>query len=244
MNRNLPGEQGGTIATLQGMMISAPYTGVEIDIVGCKDDKTLSEANLLSLLPDDEQIKVRALTDPVERRHLLFRRCFQRVFLAGTLGWRGRICDLKIEHKLDSPPRLPDAPSLKFSFSSSGTTVLACASARCLVGIDIERIRTIQDPVGLSKRFFTLPEAEKISQLPENAQSLAFLHYWTAKEAGLKAVGRRIDSGLNSFVVTLGNGLYVAEYTDEKSGNMAWTLQYLEFPGEHLVAFMHRQASS
>lgn len=190
MKRNF---EGNAIASLRDVIIWAPNLAPGIDMAGCTDDNSVPESNLLSQLSDIEQNNVGALSDPVERRHLIFRRCFQRLFLAQVLDWQGHIGDLRIEHSVDSPPSLPDAPASYFSFSSSGATVLACATFQRFVGVDIENIRYIQDPIGLSNRFFTATEAATIGQLPENEQNLAFLHYWTAKEAGLKAVGKGID---------------------------------------------------
>ena len=244
MNRNHQSDHGTTTSALHDMIIHAPHTAADIHIAGCTDDKTLPETKLLSLLSDSEQTKVLSLTDPAERRHLLFRRCFQRLFLAQSIDWPGHIRDLHIEHKLDTPPRLPDYPSLQFSFSSSGYSVVACASHKQVVGIDIEKIRSVPDPVGLSNRFFTPAEAATLERMPENARSAAFLHYWTAKEAGLKAIGKGIDSGLNSFVVSEIDDRYVVEYKNENSGYFTWNLQHLEFPEGHFVAFIHRAAST
>ncbi len=226
------------------MIIHAPHTAVDIHIAGCTDDKTLPETKLLSQLSDNEQTQVLSLTDPAERRHLLYRRCFQRLFLAKEIDWPGHIRDLHIEHKLDRPPRLPCDPSLKFSFSSSGASVVACASRKQVVGIDIEKIRPVADPVGLSKRFFTPAEAATLARMPENARSAAFLCYWTAKEAGLKAVGKGIDSGLNSFVVSQIDHRYVVEYKNENSCYFTWNLQHIEFPEGHFVALIHRAVST
>jgi 4'-phosphopantetheinyl transferase len=239
MKRNHPSDHGNTLAALRSMIIHAPQAAADIHLAGCMDDKTLPETELLSLLSDSEQTKGMSLTNPDERRHFLFRRSFQRLFLAEVIGWPGDIRDVDIEHKLDSPPRLPADPALQFSFSSSGPSVLACASRKQVVGIDIEKIRPVADPIGLSNRFFTPAEAATLARLPENARSLAFLHYWTAKEAGLKAIGRGIDSGLNSFVVSAINEHYVVEYKCEKANCFTWNLQHLDFPEGHLVALMH-----
>jgi phosphopantetheine--protein transferase-like protein len=243
MNRNLASRQGTALAALQNMTLWAPDSGADIRIAGCTDDQTLSETELLPYLSDAEHIKVNSLTDPAERRHLLFRRCFQRHFLAEILGWPGQIRELRVVHTLDSPPKVLDAPSLNVSFSSSGPTVLACASARHIVGIDVERIRPIQTPVGLAGRFFTPAEAARLAQLPENRQGLAFLHLWTAKEAGLKAVGKGIDSGLNRFAVNVRGQQYTIENTDENETDSAWSLYHTEFVTGHLVAVVHRRAT-
>jgi phosphopantetheine--protein transferase-like protein len=244
MNRNRPREHGGSAEIMRDMMTIPPRIYDDVDMAACCDDDKLPETALLSLLSDTEQKQVQAMTDKAERRHLAFRRCFQRVFLAKVLGWQGHIGDLTVEHGLDSPPKLPNSPALRLSFSSSGSTVVACASLRRFVGIDVERIRSISDAVGLSQRFFTPPEAQALRQLPKNAQDRAFLHYWTAKEAGLKAVGKGINSGLNCFVLTAQNDCYDIEYKGEKIVDTAWNLQYLEFPKGHLVAVIHRSATT
>jgi phosphopantetheine--protein transferase-like protein len=215
----------------------------DIVVASCVDDENLSENDLLSLLPPDEFSKALAMFNGAERRHFVFRRCFQRIFLAEVLGWQGQPHDLRIEHKLDSPPRTSDAPSLKISFSSAAATVVACAAFHSDVGIDVEKLRSIENSAGLSSRFFTAGEAEAIARLSKDEQDVAFLHFWTAKEAGLKAIGKGIVSGLNTFVLSTQNNCYVVDLATESVADKSWTLQYLDFLPFHIVALMHRSAT-
>jgi phosphopantetheinyl transferase len=204
------------------------------------DDKTIPEDMLLADLSAGEIVKAHAIKNTDERRHFIFRRNFQRLFLGEVLAWQGQLSDLEIDHNLDCPPKSPNAPALKLSFSSTGATVLACAGFHCEVGIDVERQRSVDNPVGLATRFFTLSEAETIAKLSNDQQQLAFLQYWTAKEAGLKAIGKGIVSGLNSFVLSPGDNGYVVEFKHNSDSFGAWTLNHLDFLQGHVVAFMHR----
>jgi 4'-phosphopantetheinyl transferase len=243
MKRNLGTYLDPTVSALSDRMVWAPPPAPDIFIAGCIDDKALPENELLLHLSDVESVKAQALTDQDERRHFIFRRCFQRLFLAEIVGWQGQLRDLKIEHTLDSPPKSPDAPSYQLSFSSTGTTVLACAASNHVVGVDVEKLRPIDNAAGLSKRFFSPREAETIALLAKNEQELAFLHYWAAKEAGLKAIGKGIVSGLNSFVVSSNDKNYVIEFTSESETSHPWNLQYLDFLPHHIVAIVHRRST-
>jgi 4'-phosphopantetheinyl transferase len=244
MKRNVTSDDASVSSTLRGKIVWASRPVPEVLMAGCRDDDSLTESELLSHLSEDERTKVHALTNVSERRHLAFRRCFQRHFLADVIGWDGRKNDIKLEHKTDAAPRLPDVPTLRFSFSSSGGTFLACASFQRVLGIDIERIRLLTDPVGLSLRFFTPTEAAAIQRLPENERSSAFLKFWTAKEAGLKAIGKGVDSGLNTFLVTLSDGCYDIETTEKNQSPLAWKLQFPDFLPGYIVAVIHRPITS
>jgi phosphopantetheine--protein transferase-like protein len=242
MKRNLDfGSTTSTSARANTLIWAVPPVP-DVRVAARIDDKTISEDMLLAGLSAGEIAKAHAIQNAEERRHFVFRRNFQRVFLAEVLGWQGQLSDIKIDHKLDCPPKSPHAPELKLSFSSTGATVLACAGFHCEVGIDVEKQRSLDDPLGLATRFFTSSEAEAIAKLSDDQQQLAFLHYWTAKEAGLKAIGKGIVSGLNSFVVSPRNNGYVIEFKHNSDQDRPWILQHLDFLQGHVVAFMHRLA--
>lgn len=243
MNRNFGNRSDRRVVAIADRMIWALPSSSSIAVAACIDDKSLVDDELYSQLSDVEIEKANSLTDAEEKRHFVFRRCFQRLFLAEVLGSAGPLRDIRIEHRRDSPPRSADEPGLKLSFSSTGTTVLACATSHHDVGIDVEKLRSVVNPTALSKRFFTPREAQSIAKLAEDEQNNAFLHYWTAKEAGLKAIGKGIVSGLNSFVISEQDGKYVAEFTAESAKTSLWTLQYLGFLPNHIVALMHRPSN-
>jgi phosphopantetheinyl transferase len=219
---------------------ASPVSGISIAAFtdnGCQDEVALGAS-----LSEAEARKAAALADPAERRHYIARRCFQRVFLKSVLNWPGNLAELRIEHRLDTRPQCPDAPSLWLSFSSSGSTAVACASLHHVIGVDVERVRSVENVCALSERFFTPEEAQAIKSRDEKHQSLEFLHYWTAKEAGLKAIGRGIVSGLNSFVVSPQNDRYQIGTNVEFGSTEPWSLQFLDFCPGYIVALVHRIA--
>jgi phosphopantetheinyl transferase len=244
MKRNLRAYKSDILQALLASIIWAPPPAHGITVAAFIDDGMWAENDLISCLADAEQAKARQLPDPVERRHFILRRCFQRVFLKAVLDWKGSLPDLRIEHRLDTQPFCPYFPSYRLSFSSSGSTAVACASHTHHVGIDAEKIRTIENVSQLARRFFTDDEAASISKFPTNEQSMRFLQNWTAKEAGLKAIGRGIVSGLNTFLVTGTNSELGIEFKGEFETTAPWTLKYLGFLPQHVVAVVHKPDGS
>jgi 4'-phosphopantetheinyl transferase len=210
-----------------------------ISIAAFSDHDALDESALLVLMAAHERDRAATIDDPAEKRHYILRRCFQRVFLKSVLDWPDDTSELALEHRLDTQPRCLDAPNVRLSFSSSGTTALACASKMHTVGIDIEKRRPIQSVAALALRFFTPNEAAFIAALPLVDQELAFLKHWTAKEAGLKAIGKGIVSGLNSFVLEPKGSTYSIDVIDEFKTKTPWILNYVNSVPDYIVAVVH-----
>lgn len=244
MKRNLRDAKNDALRALMAAIVWAPPPAPGMAVAAFIDDGSWDENDLKMQLADTERSKVGQLLDPVERRHFILRRCFQRVFLKTVLNREGALPDLRIEHHVDTQPLCLDAPLYKLSFSSSGSTALACASANHLVGIDVEKVRVIGNVSQLAQRFFTADEATSISKCARDKQDLHFLHLWTAKEAGLKATGKGIVSGLNSFVVKRVNNSYAIETVVQIAGSGPWTLQYFNVLPLHVVAVVHKPDNS
>jgi phosphopantetheinyl transferase len=191
---------------------------------------------LLSVLSAEEVAAAGALSEATERRHLIARRAFQRTFVAAVCGWSGELSELPLLHQRDQRTACAAAPEVMFSFSSSQNHYCACASAKRAVGIDVERCRRIENVVGLAERFFTQDEVTLIKTASVAMRDHVFQRIWTAKEAGLKAVGRGIVSGLNQFTVSLDDGVSGIKYV----GAHGWTLDYPRIADDCIVAVVHR----
>jgi phosphopantetheine--protein transferase-like protein len=239
MKRNLEDTKTDALQALVAAITWAPPPVPGIVIAAFVDHGLCDENDLLRHLADVERNKALQLNDPVERRHFIVRRCFQRVFLKTVLDWKGALPDLTIEHRVDTQPFCPDAPLYQLSFSSSGPVALACAALHHRVGIDIEKIRVIANVQDLAARFFTAEEYQSLSKYAGDAQSLCFLRMWTAKEAGLKALGKGIVHGLNRFAVTHSSHVYHIEMTDKSSVDGVWVLHHLALLPSHIVAVVH-----
>jgi phosphopantetheinyl transferase len=214
---------------------------VSLKVATFTDDGTLANSELLEFLSPQEQDHSTTLPDPLELRHYVARRCFQRLFLHGLLATKIAPEQLGIIHQRDTRPYCVDVPDLNLSFSSSGTTAIACASASHPVGIDIERLRKIENVMALAKRYFTPEEADALSNLPILDQSRAFMYYWTAKEAGLKAIGKGIVFGLNTFFVH-NRGEFSFEIKGPTGSLLDWNLQYLEIIPQYLIALVKKNS--
>lgn len=242
MNRSIAAINDDSVKIIADRMVWAKPVAPGIALAAATDHDELAEAEIEDCLPASEREAAARLVGPLERRHFKFRRCFQRVFLCKVLQFSGQPRDLRIEHGRDTQPRCHDAMDHHLSFSSSGSTALACASSKHLIGVDVEKIRHIGNAADLARRFFTTREANAIASAPSVERSLIFLKHWTAKEAGLKATGLGIISGLNRVVLRNTSSRYEAEFIGQSEKNRDWTLNYPEFLPGHVVAIMHRPA--
>jgi 4'-phosphopantetheinyl transferase len=159
-----------------------------------------SEEARALLSPDESE---RAASFAVQRfaeRFVLFRGLLRR-----CLGDLMNVAPsmIRFEYGLNGKPRLSGSDAAKgrglsFNLSGSGDFgVIALAYERQL-GVDIEKIRPL-DSARLAQRYFSPPEAAVLSKAPADRREETFFHYWTAKEAYLKARGEGISLGLRGY---------------------------------------------
>jgi 4'-phosphopantetheinyl transferase len=86
--------------------------------------------------------------------------------------------------------------SVHFNLSHSGELALV-AVADCEVGVDVEKIRAMDDLGSVARRFFRPEEASRLLALPLDRQAEAFFACWTRKEAHIKALGDGMSIGLD-----------------------------------------------
>ena len=90
---------------------------------------------------------------------------------------------------------------------SHSANLIACAiSAAGRIGIDLEKVRPLQDLDGIATRFFSAPEYRLIT-LAEASEKLGlFYTIWTLKESFIKAVGKGLSMPLDNFWFKLPGG--------------------------------------
>ncbi len=208
-----------------------------LSIATFTDDGTLPTSEFSEVLSLEEKDHATTLHDPVEHRHYIARRCFQRLFVSQLLSTNIAPDKLALVHQRDTRPQCADAPGQNLSFSSSGPTAIACASVHFPLGIDIERLRNVENAPSLARRYFNPEEAEALEKLPNSQQSLAFLHYWTAKEAGLKAIGKGIVFGLNTFSIK-DRGNFSFDIQGPQNFPQDFNLAFLDIKPKHLIALV------
>lgn len=110
-------------------------------------------------------------------------------------------------------PLLDDPPGYHFNVSHSGDWVV-CVFADHLVGIDIERIKSIE--YSIAERFFAPTEFGDLMGKPGDQKLTYFYQLWTLKESYIKAVGRGLSIPLNSFCFNIGeDGQISVQFEDE-----------------------------
>lgn len=148
-----------------------------------------TDAQISALLLDADNLapNARDLSEAPEgetREAFLRRRTATRRLVAEKLGVEPR--EVEIGHDRRGAPRLL-APQAPLCLSISGRAdFCAIALASSAIGVDIEPLQPETSPVWSALH---ASETAMLRVLPKDAQSEAFLRFWTAKEAYLKALG-------------------------------------------------------
>lgn len=167
-----------------------------------EDDGSAEEAAVGPLLSAEEQRLAAGFGAASERRDYLLRRFIQRSFVARFLHWNHALAEIPLIHQRDERPCLAGRPDLSLSFSASGRGMVAAASRECHIGIDIEAVRSVAQPLALAQRFFATSECEWLATQPPATQAMDFQRMWAAKEACLKAIGTGVVFGPERFILT------------------------------------------
>ena len=112
--------------------------------------------------------------------------------------------------------------ALQFNLSHSDELALCAISQTMKLGIDIEKIKTL-DYIGIANRFFSESENTALSTLPEDKQLNSFFQLWTSKEAVLKAMGTGLHLPLSYFSLPLQKKIHTLNID-----NQHWSVYPLE----------------
>jgi 4'-phosphopantetheinyl transferase len=132
----------------------------------------------------------------------------------------------------------PAAMGLRFNISHTAGLV-ACAVARSHdVGIDVESGERSLPIVDLARRFFSPPEADRLSALDEALRPAHFYALWTLKEAYLKARGFGLSLPLDSLraIAEDDGALRVDLRPDVEAEADAWSFLPFRFGVRHCGA--------
>lgn len=110
-----------------------------------------------------------------------------------TVGLREK--EVQIAYTEQGKPYLADYPRWHFSLSHSGQWAV-CLLSEGPVGVDVEQLRPLRDPL-IASRCFTEEAFGQWQALPEPERRLAFFRQWTRLESALKRQGIGL-AGLSS----------------------------------------------
>ena len=181
-------------------------------------------AGAQACLPEVELVRAKAFRDEsTKHRHILAHAAL-RCLLAHKLRCNPR--EITFQIGPFGKPALPAErhAALHFNLSHSGELALVALCDAAEVGVDIEHIRPVRDPIALAKRFFTPGEQDELAAAPPEDQINCFFRLWTQKEALLKATGQGIANGLQRFEVTCRGGGGLVAMDGEKITETEWSL--------------------
>lgn len=126
--------------------------------------------------------------------------------------------------------RIPRASEVRFNLSHSGELALCAVTSGHDLGVDIERLRELEDAERIARRFFAAGEVRVFCGLPEEARIQGFFNCWTRKEAYIKATGDGLSMPLDSFEVSLrpGEAARFLRVQGQPVTGLQWCLRALE----------------
>ncbi|GAB4141107.1 MAG: 4'-phosphopantetheinyl transferase superfamily protein [Planctomycetota bacterium] len=120
-------------------------------------------------------------------------------------------------------PYLRDHKELFFNLShSSQIALLALAPAE--VGVDLERIRPLENLADIAARQFSAAECARIRELEGEARLRGFYRVWTCKEAFIKALGGGFSIPLDAFDVAVEGAHAILSFRDRDDDPGDWTM--------------------
>lgn len=192
---------------------------------------------LAALLSAAEQERAERFAVESERRRYFVARGLLRLLLAERLQIAPEA--VEIATLVHGKPVLA-APlvesGLCFNLSHSDECVAYAFTQRRSVGIDIERVRALEDADDIAERMFSSREKEAYSKLGRDERPAGFFHCWTRKEAFIKATGEGLSRPLDSFDVSLSPGqeAELLRVGDVPGHSCGWKLRSFA-PGGDLV---------
>ena len=155
------------------------------------------------VLSEDEMERARRLVFQRDRDRFVAAHGILRTILGSYLGLPP--LRLSFTKGPQGKPALVEAcgdPALRFNLSHSHGLALFAVACEREVGVDVEKMRNDLDYDQIARRFFATSEVRAVGCLPHGERLRAFFHYWTLKEAFIKAAGHGLTLNLDQFEVS------------------------------------------
>jgi 4'-phosphopantetheinyl transferase len=94
-------------------------------------------------------------------------------------------------------PFLNQETPLRFNLSRTAGLIACAVTREADVGVDVEDLQRIDDPMPLARHAFAASEVADLESLSADDQRVRFFEYWTLKEAWLKCRGVGLSEPLD-----------------------------------------------
>ena len=149
-------------------------------------------------LSPDERDRVRRML-PVPGRRAVAARGLLRELLGSELG----LPPAEVPLRAGGQGKPYVEGPLRFNAAHTGDLAVFVFTDGREVGVDIERLRALEDAEALAAELLTPVEQEALWSLPAAARDAAFLETWTRKEAYLKGCGHGLHVSPRAVVVSV-----------------------------------------
>lgn len=156
----------------------------------------IPESELFSILSDDEKERAGKFRFPADTTRFIVRRGLLRNILGTTLGIDPKTIRFSTAEFGKPFIAYPENSQIFFNLSYSGNQIVYAFSKQLELGIDIERIRTVEAIDRLARNYYSAEEYALIVNLPALEKNKAFIKLWCIKEALIKASGWALEHGL------------------------------------------------
>ncbi|MBN2552804.1 MAG: 4'-phosphopantetheinyl transferase superfamily protein [Spirochaetales bacterium] len=201
-----------------------------------------AQERLERLLSDDEKQRMEEFRFEHLRRRYIRTRGALRTILAGYCGKPPG--ELRFgTGRYGKPFLVNSSDTLAFNLSHCEDLAVIAVTAGKAVGVDVEKVRHMQNLDSILNRFFTAEELDFIHGAPGEQQPRAFFTLWTRREAAAKAQGLNLEAALTGIRIpvyapggsTSLSGLAGDESTGKKPA-ASWCIQDLELDPNHCGA--------
>jgi 4'-phosphopantetheinyl transferase len=196
-------------------------------------------AELLAALSADELDRADQFAFAERRRAFVAARGTLREILSRYVG----VTPAEMAFVYDATGKPALAPSLaasglRFNLAHSGDCGACAVALDGELGIDVERVRPLDNAAAIVARYFSPAEQAAWLQLKGAEQPAAFLRAWTRKEAYLKALGDGLRAPLSQFTVTLAPGEPALLLVASPHDRGAWSIADLPVAEDYAAALV------
>ncbi len=187
----------------------------------------------MSVLDAAEKARARRFRFERDRRRYVLRHAFARYVLARYLGVEPAAITIRTSDH--GKPELDASWRLSFNTSHTDDMTLVAVTSGPPVGVDIERLRHIDDALAVAEGLFAEREVELLRSLKPVDRSPVFLTLWTRKESLVKAIGGGLSIPFDGFDVLEADGRGLGRPRGD-AGEMPFTFVQLAEPHGYVVA--------
>lgn len=180
---------------------------------------TQASRHWAAMLSEAEAVRAGRFVTEESAAHFKQRRAFRRYCGAVALGSSCPLGEISFQETEKGRPYLPEAPDLRFSFSSCRLGFLGAWSSTHAIGVDLEDRTRPVEAIELAQEYFLDAEANAVAgEADARARLELFFRFWTLKEAALKSIGEGLPFGLDAFGFELTPSLRIVRAPQEQGG--------------------------